>query len=119
MNMFKVSALMVFSDPHHPTGYNDRCIMDDLVIDVFKEFMKHTQEEESSEYMRTLSGMSLIFNLISSADFLCSYLSQAYLSASTGFSRAHLKLPLLIRSSGSASKSLKEGYLMPLMRRMK
>ncbi|PSR71595.1 hypothetical protein PHLCEN_2v12525 [Hermanssonia centrifuga] len=40
-------------------GYGENCITDDFVTDVYLEFDKRTRAEESADYLRTLSGISL------------------------------------------------------------
>lgn len=49
-------TLQAFSDPNDPLGYNDTSITDDMISDVHIQFSQHSREEESSMYLRTLTG---------------------------------------------------------------
>jgi len=49
-------VLQQFSAPDSTTGYNNKSISDDTITDVYLEFCKQTHQEESSEYLRTITG---------------------------------------------------------------
>lgn len=48
--------LKAFSKPTDKLGYNDNPICNDLITEVFLEFSDRTRNEESDEYLRTLTG---------------------------------------------------------------
>jgi hypothetical protein len=52
----KPLILKEFSSPHDADGYADGCITDDLITDLYLEFSERTRKEESSNYLRTLTG---------------------------------------------------------------
>jgi hypothetical protein len=53
---FVPPQLKSFSDPTDKHGYNDDPISDDVITEVFLEFSNRTRNEESDEYLRTLTG---------------------------------------------------------------
>jgi len=53
---FKPNPLTPFSTPFDPKGYDDNCITDDLITDIFLDFSERTRKGESEEYQRTLTG---------------------------------------------------------------
>ena len=52
----RVVHLKPFTDPTSQIGYNDQPITHDLITDVYLEFVRGTQQEESNEYCKTLTG---------------------------------------------------------------
>jgi hypothetical protein len=57
-NIFKPTLLQQFSAPNSTTGYNDKTISDDIITELYLNFGQRTRQEESSEYLRTLTGES-------------------------------------------------------------
>jgi hypothetical protein len=55
-NIFRPVLLQQFSAPNSTTGYNDKFISDDIITELYLEFGQRTRQEESSEYLRTLTG---------------------------------------------------------------
>ena len=62
-NNFKSVLLQQFSAPDSTTGYNDTIISDDIITELYLEFSKRTRQEESSEYLRSLKGESLVTSI--------------------------------------------------------
>ncbi|KAG2113703.1 hypothetical protein DEU56DRAFT_710042, partial [Suillus clintonianus] len=56
------NPLQAFSDPHDKKNYNDKPISNDVITEVFQEFVSGTRERESEDYLRTLSGISVSFD---------------------------------------------------------
>jgi hypothetical protein len=52
---FNPLQLKAFSEPTDKLGYNDDSITDDLTTDVFLEFSQRSCNEESDEYLQTLT----------------------------------------------------------------
>jgi len=48
--------LKKFSDMKDRDGYNDTPITDDMVTDLYQQFVKQTRQPESEEYCKTLTG---------------------------------------------------------------
>lgn len=46
-----------FSHPNDSEGYGDNPISSDLITDVIKVYSGRTREEESAEYIRSLTGI--------------------------------------------------------------
>ena len=61
-NPFKAVVLQQFSAPNSTTGYNDKTISDDIITELYLEFSQRTRQEESSEYLRTLTGELCLLN---------------------------------------------------------
>lgn len=59
-SVFSPKHLTPFSDPGSE-GYDDKPISDDLITDILLEYSKRTRQEESMEYLRTLSGKHITF----------------------------------------------------------
>lgn len=55
-SVFKPNPLQVFSNPSDASGYNDKSISDDMITALFIDFSERTQQAESQEYLRTLTG---------------------------------------------------------------
>jgi hypothetical protein len=53
---FQPNPLKKFSDPWNADGYSDNCITDDLITDVYLDFIERTRKVESERYLRTLTG---------------------------------------------------------------
>ncbi|KAK7062280.1 hypothetical protein R3P38DRAFT_3167271 [Favolaschia claudopus] len=53
------TPLESFSAPNDRSGYNDKCISNDMISDIFREFTKRTREVECSQYLRTLSAICM------------------------------------------------------------
>ncbi|KAG1774617.1 hypothetical protein EV702DRAFT_1047571 [Suillus placidus] len=62
MDFFSPNPLRLFSDPYDVNNYNDKPISNDVVSEVFQDFVSATWESESEEYLRTLSGVSISFD---------------------------------------------------------
>ncbi|KAG1780071.1 hypothetical protein EV702DRAFT_1194838 [Suillus placidus] len=62
MDFFSPNPLRLFSDPYDVNNYNDKPISNDVVSEVFQDFVSATRESESEEYLRTLSGVSISFD---------------------------------------------------------
>lgn len=50
-------GLQAFSEPEDVTGYGNLPITDDLISDIYLNFVEHTREPECSQYMKTRPGM--------------------------------------------------------------
>lgn len=64
MDFFSPNPLRLFSDPYDVNNYNDRPISNDVVSEVFQDFVSATRESESEEYLRTLSGENNLLYLL-------------------------------------------------------
>ncbi|KAK7055962.1 hypothetical protein R3P38DRAFT_3170627 [Favolaschia claudopus] len=53
------NLLEPFSAPDDRSGYNDKCISNDMISDIFREFTKRTREVECSKYLRTLTAICM------------------------------------------------------------
>jgi hypothetical protein len=49
--------LQEFSSPADADGYSDKSITDDLITDIYVEFVDHVRGPESDEYLKTLKGV--------------------------------------------------------------
>ena len=58
MDYFSPNPLQSFSDPGDTKNYNDKLISNDVITEVFQEFVSGSRERESEDYLRTLSGKS-------------------------------------------------------------
>lgn len=58
MDYFSPNPLQSFSDPGDTKNYNDKPISNDVITEVFQEFVSGSRERESEDYLRTLSGKS-------------------------------------------------------------
>jgi hypothetical protein len=56
LNPFKTRSLQQFSAPDSTTGYDDKSISAETITDAYLEFGDRTRQEESSEFLRTLTG---------------------------------------------------------------
>jgi hypothetical protein len=56
VNPFKTHGLQQFSAPDSTTGYDDKSISAETITDAYLEFGDRTRQEESSEFLRTLTG---------------------------------------------------------------
>jgi hypothetical protein len=56
MDYFSPNPLQAFSDPRDKKNYNDKPISNDVITEVFQEFVSGTRERESEDYLRTSSG---------------------------------------------------------------
>ena len=66
-NPFKPLVLQQFSAPDSMMGYNNRSISNDIITDLYLDFCQRTRKEESSEYLKTVTGDRSPFH-----EFLCS-----------------------------------------------
>jgi len=68
---FQPLALQKFSQWNDPEGYrdNDGCITDDMVTDIYLEFVKKTCKSESSSYLKTRTGQAKHVSLFSNRRF--------------------------------------------------
>ena len=57
---FRPNPLQPFSTPFDTKGYDDHCITDDLITDLFLEFSERTRKKESEEFQCTLSGQLIV-----------------------------------------------------------
>jgi hypothetical protein len=55
-NLFKKCRLQQFSAPNSTTGYDDSSISAETITEAYLEFGGRTRQEESSEFLRTLTG---------------------------------------------------------------
>jgi hypothetical protein len=55
-NAFKKNNLKMFSDPANEKGYNDVPISNDMITEIYLEFIKKTRQQESVEYCKTRTG---------------------------------------------------------------
>ena len=55
-NPFKPVVLQQFSAPDSTMGYNDKSISDEIITKVYLDFSQQTRQEESSEYLKTVTG---------------------------------------------------------------
>jgi len=58
-NPFQPLELQEFSGWKDPNGYNDGSITNDMVTDIYLEFIKKTRRVESSDYCKTRTGQLL------------------------------------------------------------
>ncbi|KAG0700040.1 hypothetical protein DFH29DRAFT_876907 [Suillus ampliporus] len=56
------NPLQAFSDPGDKKNYNDKPISNDVITEVFQEFVSGMRERESEDYLWTLSGISVSFD---------------------------------------------------------
>ncbi|THH23139.1 hypothetical protein EUX98_g8034 [Antrodiella citrinella] len=49
----------IFSAPEDLDGYDDSCISDDIVTELYLNFVRNSRESESSRYLRTRTGKAL------------------------------------------------------------
>lgn len=54
-------VLKPFSAPNDENGYNDTSITNDMINDVYAEFVIKTREADSAKYARTLTGREINF----------------------------------------------------------
>jgi hypothetical protein len=84
-NIFKPIVLQQFSAPNSTIGYNDKTISDDIITELYLEFSQRTREEESSEYLRTLTGkLCLLIFSVTDSDLwpaICASLDNTFRSA--------------------------------------
>ena len=75
---FKPVVLQQFSAPDSTTGYNDRSISDEIITEVYLEFGQKTRQEESSEYLKTVTGKQFLLSRLHFHKFLppCSHTVQ-------------------------------------------
>ncbi|KAG1721192.1 hypothetical protein EDB19DRAFT_1773743, partial [Suillus lakei] len=62
MDYSSPNPLQAFSNPGNKKNYNDKPISNDVITEVFQEFVSGTQERESEDYLWTLSGISVSFD---------------------------------------------------------
>jgi hypothetical protein len=65
VNVFQPVSLQKFSSHDDPNGYDDKWITNDMITDVYVEFVNKTRQRESTSYCKTRTGQSLTRNLLS------------------------------------------------------
>jgi hypothetical protein len=65
VNVFQPVSLQEFSTHDDPNGYDDNCITNDMITDVYVEFVNKTRQQESTSYCKTRTGQSLTRNSLS------------------------------------------------------
>ena len=65
MNVFQPVSLQEFSTHDDPNRYDDNCITNDMISDVYVEFVNKTRQHKSTSYCKTRTGRSLTQNSLS------------------------------------------------------
>jgi len=65
VSVFKPVSLQGFSSHDDANGYDDNCITNNMITDVYVEFVNKTRQHESTSYCKTRTGQSLTQNLLS------------------------------------------------------
>lgn len=55
-SLMKPPMLEPFSAPNDVNGYNGKIISHDMISEIYLEFVSHSRERESSDFLRTLKG---------------------------------------------------------------
>jgi hypothetical protein len=53
VNVFKPVSLQEFSSHDDPNGYDDNCITNNMITDVYVEFVNKIRQHESTSYCKT------------------------------------------------------------------
>jgi hypothetical protein len=107
------AKLMEFSGPWDANGYNDGCITDDLVTDIYVSFSDQTRKSESQELLRTLTGQwngtdCTLSTHMPSEQAICLSLDNTMKVAAKA---------LVVDTSGTHSRLMKGGILSALSER--